>query len=52
MFPLAADTTPWRKLAIEGVRTITVEGKTVLRISPDALSDLAGAFGIVAGDPG
>src|SRR5450432_2648461 len=41
MFPLAADTTPWRKLPIEGVRTISVEGKTVLRIAPDALSDLA-----------
>jgi len=41
MFPLAADTTPWRKLPIEGIRTITVEGKTVLRIAPDALSELA-----------
>jgi fumarate hydratase class I len=41
MFPLAADSTPWRKLPIEGVRTITVEGKTVLRIAPDALSELA-----------
>ncbi len=43
-FPLFADvpavrtgTTPWRKLPIEGVRTITVEGKTVLRITPEAL---------------
>ena len=41
MFPLADDTTPWRKLPIEGVRTITVEGKTVLRIAPEALSELA-----------
>src|ERR1700759_2270891 len=41
MFPLAADTTPWRKLPIDGVRTFTVEGKTVLRIAPDALSELA-----------
>jgi fumarate hydratase class I len=41
MFPLADDTTPWRKLPIEGVRTITVEGKTVLRIAPGALSELA-----------
>jgi fumarate hydratase class I len=41
MFPLEADTTPWRKLPIEGVRTITVEGKTVLRIAPEALSELA-----------
>jgi len=41
MFPLADDTTPWRKLPIEGVRTITVEGRTVLRIAPEALSELA-----------
>ena len=41
MFPLAEDTTHWRKLPIEGVRTITVEGKTVLRIAPEALSELA-----------
>ena len=41
MFPLAADTTPWRKLPIEGVRSITVEGKIVLRIASDALSELA-----------
>jgi fumarate hydratase, class I len=41
MFPLGEDATPWRRLPIEGVRTITVEGKTVLRIAPDVLSDLA-----------
>jgi fumarate hydratase, class I len=41
MFPLEADPTPWRKLPIEGVRTIKVEGKTVLRIAPEALSELA-----------
>src|SRR3984885_9115559 len=41
MFPLAKGTTPWRKLPIEGVRTITVEGKIVLRIAPHALSELA-----------
>jgi fumarate hydratase class I len=41
MFPLAADTTPWRKLPIAGVRTLTVEGRTVLRIAPEALSELA-----------
>jgi fumarate hydratase class I len=41
MFPLQPDTTPWRKLPIEGVRTITVEAKTVLRIAPAALSELA-----------
>jgi fumarate hydratase class I len=41
MFPLAADATPWRKLPIEGLRTLTVEGRTVLRIAPEALSELA-----------
>src|SRR6201995_5939450 len=41
MFPLAEGTTHWRKLPIEGVRTISVEGKTVLRIAPAALSELA-----------
>jgi fumarate hydratase class I len=41
IFPLGPDTTTWRKLPIDGVRTITVEGKTVLRIAPDVLSDLA-----------
>ena len=41
MFPLTEPATPWRKLPIEGVRTITVEGQTVLRIAPEALSDLA-----------
>jgi fumarate hydratase, class I len=41
MFPLAAATTPWRKLPIDSVRTIAVEGKTVLRVAPDALSELA-----------
>src|SRR5690349_932397 len=41
MFPLGPDTTSWRKLPIEGVRTISVEGRTVLRIAPEALSELA-----------
>jgi len=30
MFPLGADTTPWRKLPIDGVSTMQVDGKTVL----------------------
>ena len=38
MFPAGPDTTPWRKLPIEGVRTITVEGRTVLRIALDEAS--------------
>src|ERR1700675_3365307 len=41
MLPLGADQTPWKKLAIEGVRTTTCDGQTVLRIAPEALSELA-----------
>jgi fumarate hydratase class I len=41
MFPLGQDNTVWRKLPIEGVSSIEVEGKTVLKIAPDALSALA-----------
>ncbi|OYV62728.1 MAG: fumarate hydratase [Acidocella sp. 21-58-7] len=41
MFPLGEDTTPYRKLDIGGVSSFEVDGKTVLKISPQALSDLA-----------
>ena len=41
MFPLGEDNTPWRKLDIAGVSTIEVDGKTVLKVSADALSELA-----------
>jgi fumarate hydratase class I len=41
MFPLGDDGTPWKKLPIAGVRTVTCDGQTVLRIAPDALSELA-----------
>ena len=41
MFPLGEDTTPWKKLDIAGVRTSVCDGQTVLRIAPDALSELA-----------
>ena len=41
MFPLGEDTTVWRKLDVAGVSTMTVEGKTVLKITPHALSNLA-----------
>jgi len=41
MFPPGVDKTPWKKLPIEGVRTSTCDGHTVLRIAPDALSELA-----------
>ncbi|MCA3387332.1 MAG: fumarate hydratase [Roseomonas sp.] len=41
MFPLGADTTPWRKLPIEGISTMQVDGKTVLKVKPAALEALA-----------
>ncbi|MGH3265311.1 MAG: fumarate hydratase, partial [Trebonia sp.] len=41
MFPLGPDATPWRKLDIAGVWTSICDGKTVLRVAPDALSELA-----------
>ena len=43
MFPLGPDHTPWRRLPVEGVSTTQCDGATVLRISPQALSDLAAA---------
>ena len=41
MFPLGPDPTPWRKLDIEGVSTGTFEGRTILKITPKALEELA-----------
>jgi fumarate hydratase class I len=41
MFPLGEESTPYRKLDIAGVSTIEVAGKTVLKISADALTALA-----------
>ena len=41
MFPLGPGDTPWTRLDIEGVSTTTCDGQTVLRIRPNALSDLA-----------
>jgi fumarate hydratase class I len=41
MFPLGEDKTPWKKLPIAGVRTSICDGQTVLRIAPEALSELA-----------
>ncbi len=41
MFPLGPDNTPWRKLEIGGVSTSNFEGRTILKIAPEALSDLA-----------
>ncbi len=41
MFPLGPDTTPWRKLDIAGVSTVQCDGRTVLKIKPEALEQLA-----------
>ena len=41
MLPLGPEKTAYRKLEIEGVRTIQVEGRTVLKVSPKALEELA-----------
>ncbi len=41
MFPLGEDPTPWRKLDIAGVWTTTCDGQTVLKVAPEALSELA-----------
>ena len=43
LFPLGADATPYRKLAIEGVTTTTCDGRTILRVAPAALTALARA---------
>jgi fumarate hydratase class I len=41
MFPLGPERTAWKTLPIAGVRTATCDGQTVLRIAPEALSELA-----------
>ncbi len=41
VFPLGPDSTPWRKLAIAGVSTVTCDGCRVLKVAPEALSELA-----------
>src|SRR6202789_4041173 len=41
MFPLGPDRTAWKALPVDGVRTATCDGQTVLRIAPEALSELA-----------
>jgi fumarate hydratase class I len=46
LFPLGADTTPYRKITTEGVRVETVMGKEMLVVSRDALRMLSeAAFG-------
>jgi len=41
IFPLAPADRPWRQLPLDGVRTATCDGQTVLRVAADALSELA-----------
>ena len=41
MFPLADRETPWTRLDILGVRTSTCDGQTVLRVTAEALTELA-----------
>jgi fumarate hydratase class I len=41
MFPLGPSDTPWRRLAIGGVATTTCDGRTILKIAPETLSELA-----------
>ncbi len=40
-FPLGADATPWRKLDVAGISTVACDGRRVLKIAPEALSELA-----------
>ncbi|MCK8783437.1 fumarate hydratase [Roseomonas sp. NAR14] len=41
MFPLGEDTTPYRKLDILGVSTAGCDGKTVVKVTSEALAELA-----------
>jgi fumarate hydratase class I len=41
MLPLGEDATPYRKLDIAGVSTTTCDGRTVLKVKPEALEQLA-----------
>ena len=41
MFELGTDETPYRKLGDEGVSTIEIDGRSVLKVEPEALTRLA-----------
>ena len=41
MFPLGPDPTTWKKLDIKGVSSVTCDGRNVLKIEPEALTELA-----------
>ena len=56
MFPLGPDNTTWKKLDIQGVSSFTCDGRNVLKIQPQALTDLAfllcGCAGFIGHDSG
>src|SRR5271168_4021788 len=41
MYPLGPDQTTWKRLPIGGIRTAVCDGQSVLRVAPEALSELA-----------
>ena len=41
MYPLGPDRTPWKKLELAGLSTATCDDRTILKIAPDLLSELA-----------
>jgi fumarate hydratase class I len=41
MFPLGPEPTPWRKLEVAGLSTFTCDGRSVLKIAPELLTELA-----------
>jgi fumarate hydratase class I len=41
MYPLGPDQTSWKRLPIGGIRTTVCDGQSVLRVAPEALSELA-----------
>jgi len=41
MFPLGEDRTPYRKLDMAGVSTVEVDGRRVLKVKPEVLTELA-----------
>jgi fumarate hydratase class I len=41
MYPLGPDQTAWKRLPIDGIRTAVCDGQSVLRVAPEALSELA-----------
>ncbi len=41
MYPLGPDRTPWKKLEIAGLSTFICDGRTILKIAPELLTELA-----------